>query len=646
MPQRPKEHQLSEDSRKFFESAIPSHWVIRQKTSDYGIDFEIEIFDKSDASTGIIFYVQLKGTSTELKRNIASIVFKTDTGKYFHSLEIPVLIVLYHSPTKTLYSRWFHSFDPFYLKRGSKTFTFKMDQKHIWDDKTIEIIEYDLQFYKEFKDSHSHKPLEFLIKCKNDNILGYSAEIILSKLRDLTDSKILQFKIDGKSRKANLNIFLTEKIIKINIGEWHSDTLHNYGKIWDKSDIMEVYTRDILVGISITLSKFGRFDISIPLLVQNAANAKCTYDKNALIIITVIFIKSRNLIAAIDLAEKMILKVSNWNAGIAFISLILLKTTPHSDGERAMVLSFYSNCIKQYKTGKFKKGIASLHYNIGNYLMNTTNNNIQLVIHHFNRALKNDQEYCNRSYFCAEFGGALFFANRYKLSKVFYQQALSLGEEVRTQLADVLLHSGEYKEASKILNEYLSKKEKQTIRDCENRLKLILLNTISEFVDNQQPRNQQIAQSLFNNINDLKLEQKKAMLIDIIKYDALFPQVWYKLSKIYYDEGKYEEAFNAFISEFVLSPSHPELWLFSFHLIIKSNRPWDVLYDIIELAYRHQGENILLNIQKLISTNKIPDNDNELIRNLSSFLNEFKKPEDKTVIRMILDDEIVEEIEL
>lgn len=58
MPKRSKTHQLEDESWKELDSCIPSERVLRKPTSDYGIDGEIEIFDESGMSTGLLCFVK------------------------------------------------------------------------------------------------------------------------------------------------------------------------------------------------------------------------------------------------------------------------------------------------------------------------------------------------------------------------------------------------------------------------------------------------------------------------------------------------------------------------------------------------------------------------------------------------------------
>ncbi|WP_422091077.1 DUF4365 domain-containing protein [Tenacibaculum ovolyticum] len=89
MPRRPIQHQLEDISRNKLESCIPKkEWLIRDKGKDYGVDCEVELFDGEGYATGILFYVQLKATSSNNETQIYNVDFKIDTLEYFKDLDI------------------------------------------------------------------------------------------------------------------------------------------------------------------------------------------------------------------------------------------------------------------------------------------------------------------------------------------------------------------------------------------------------------------------------------------------------------------------------------------------------------------------------------------------------------------------------
>ena len=110
-PQRTRSHVLESVSRSEFSSALVRFgWVVRPfDSSDYGIDDSVEIFE-DEMTTGLMFYVQMKSTDTEDLAKALKVRLKTKTIRYFESLNQPVLIVLFHSPSERFYGRWVHRF--------------------------------------------------------------------------------------------------------------------------------------------------------------------------------------------------------------------------------------------------------------------------------------------------------------------------------------------------------------------------------------------------------------------------------------------------------------------------------------------------------------------------------------------------------
>ena len=114
MPTRSQSHQLEDRSRNAFRAALPKPWVFRDKQVDYGIDGELEIFDEQGRSTGLQALVQLKATAKATEPR--PIKYKIEWIKYYRSLDIPVLLVLWVENTNELFWQWVTQVDLFYKK--------------------------------------------------------------------------------------------------------------------------------------------------------------------------------------------------------------------------------------------------------------------------------------------------------------------------------------------------------------------------------------------------------------------------------------------------------------------------------------------------------------------------------------------------
>ncbi|MGJ0630236.1 DUF4365 domain-containing protein [Xenorhabdus bovienii] len=93
---RTKQHIIDTRSIKRVLNILPDHWVIRELTErDYGIDFIVEIFEKTGMnqydhdvfdSTGAVFHAQVKGTASALKiKRDGNLSYQFDKGSLLYT---------------------------------------------------------------------------------------------------------------------------------------------------------------------------------------------------------------------------------------------------------------------------------------------------------------------------------------------------------------------------------------------------------------------------------------------------------------------------------------------------------------------------------------------------------------------------------
>lgn len=129
MPKRPRSHQLETASRTTFESSLPKNAIFRTVAPDYGIDGIVEVFDDGGAATGDFFLIQLKSTDQMNLAEALSITLKAPTARYYDSLILPLLIVLYHAPSGEIYADWFKIPE---VKGQRSTITVKLSPSDLW----------------------------------------------------------------------------------------------------------------------------------------------------------------------------------------------------------------------------------------------------------------------------------------------------------------------------------------------------------------------------------------------------------------------------------------------------------------------------------------------------------------------------------
>ena len=144
MPIRARSHVLETDSRRAFAAILPSEWIIRPQPSDYDLDDQVEVFEAKGQTTGLIFFVQLKATDNLDLDAALRLRFSVDTLNYYRSLDVPVMIVRFHSKTRKFYWRWFHEFRE-RPKVGQKTLTLKLPSTGEWNNQASEQVNASLE---------------------------------------------------------------------------------------------------------------------------------------------------------------------------------------------------------------------------------------------------------------------------------------------------------------------------------------------------------------------------------------------------------------------------------------------------------------------------------------------------------------------
>ena len=131
-------------SERRFGDALPSGWVYRSKTPDYGIDGEVEIFDADGSSTGISFNVQLRATDSVERAD--RVRLEVDELDYYGSLDVPPVVVRYGSPDETLYWQWASNIaSQSEIADGQQTVTYRFGKDECWSEATPTAIRRTLE---------------------------------------------------------------------------------------------------------------------------------------------------------------------------------------------------------------------------------------------------------------------------------------------------------------------------------------------------------------------------------------------------------------------------------------------------------------------------------------------------------------------
>lgn len=156
---RPKSHQIAELAESAIIDALEP-WVVEPIRRDYGKDLRVEVFCKSSdseeaESTGVEFYIQIKSTNTTRPRDVSIFPIRVEHLEYWDSHALPVLLVRFHAPTRTLYSRWTVTIP---IKHGQATQRIKIEHTP-WDDTIKDQLYEELLFLSDLKQGSLDFPL-------------------------------------------------------------------------------------------------------------------------------------------------------------------------------------------------------------------------------------------------------------------------------------------------------------------------------------------------------------------------------------------------------------------------------------------------------------------------------------------------------
>lgn len=101
-PERPANHQLEEQSRRFFRAQLPPAWICNDAGADYGADLRVGLVTNGRVN-GQEFLVQIKASATPSNGATTGIRLRRSTYNYLFNHLLVVLLVKYVAPENEAY---------------------------------------------------------------------------------------------------------------------------------------------------------------------------------------------------------------------------------------------------------------------------------------------------------------------------------------------------------------------------------------------------------------------------------------------------------------------------------------------------------------------------------------------------------------
>ena len=156
---RSESHLIDQKAVSFVRENLPTEWVVRELTPDYGLDLDVEVFEKENGritTLGERLYLQVKGTTManyidvtygtkDVMRTKRCVSFSLDTG-LLHLVErvgnsLPILLVVVDLSSKNAYFSCLNDYLEYVLKDDTKWRMQKYKTIHIPCENTLQMAQ-------------------------------------------------------------------------------------------------------------------------------------------------------------------------------------------------------------------------------------------------------------------------------------------------------------------------------------------------------------------------------------------------------------------------------------------------------------------------------------------------------------------------
>ena len=546
---------------------------------DYGIDGEVEVFDSSGKGTGLRFLVQLKATDNATLERALKIPFRIDTFNYYHALLTPILIVRYQVPNDRVFAKWFHQFDPYHGRRGTKTVTFAMSSADEWTSSTPDRLLSDLKAIRQLRLHNLPLPLTVRLIIEEDQVFGLWASEIRSEISLAAERLRGILSISGNdAEESSAAIRVGSKECRAALSEVNSCTLHPE-ESYSPDCARIALASDLFLALSIALDCAGYPELSAQIISEFGPNSTLILIPKVALQLADCMARAQRITEALAISEKLLTDGATSACWQVFAVTVLAKRGL-SESEGAFVTLFWERVIAKIQESGEPRSEATAHYNLGNHLM--SRKFYRRAFREYRKAAHLDPTYLQRDYYCNELGGVLFLMKRYRFSERLYARALELGQTglIEAVHADALMHAGRYGEALSAFDQYLTKTESPA---SEWKLKRWLLRGLKSFLNVEtQQRDTRAAKELALSVNKRTAISR---LEDALKQDSLCNPAWFNLAIRENQKGDQIEAGKLFLIAALCDTDDIEAWSNATILSLTNLQLNHLFPDTIAAAY-------------------------------------------------------------
>lgn len=575
---RPKSHQIAERAESAISDALEP-WVVEPIRKDYGKDLRVEVFRQSSnseeaKSTGVEFYIQIKSTNTTQFRDLSIFSIRVEHLEYWDSSALPVLLVRFHAPTRTLYSRWTVTIP---IKHRQKTQRIEINPIP-WDDTIKDQLYEELLFLSDLKQGSLDFPL----------IITVSDRALFKQLKRFWQYDQLLSVTSLSPSWPSLITFEDNIIVDFGITS-----------IWLKSDSSNI-CRDITTAIAVILIRHNYSGPGARLLESSlnwsalSSNMASTFNGNADISSNLPMICTR-------------LALCGRNDIITQVLYGILASSACDANEMAEIVAEYLfiaccdddiDILDDLINRQLNLVLPSwLYITLAECYLKLRD--ADRAAYALENALDKDTQLVHNPRFLRVAGLVAGVQNQIEKAITKLERASELGDQLASRYAPLMLiDHGRYQHAL----EHLYQMTDLTDTEEGDRLllKLVLEHLIEVTNITNQIRHTEQAMQISSQLCDSSLSpsQCETILQEAYQSDAAWGSVWFNRGAVQQRQGK--DSFMDYLSAAVLCPNDLTAWIHTMILSIQMVEFMDSaepavkrLKLVISAAKRTNGEDIL-----------------------------------------------------
>lgn len=607
MPKRHNNHQIEDASRRQFDRMLPDEWVSRPKSSDYGTDLEVEIFEPDGTATGLMFYVQLRGTDDTKKET--STTLSLEQLRYFQQLDVPTLLVRFCRPTSKFHYKWHIEIHPTPKQETQESLTVNFSGNQKWNNDTFPALESDLILARRAKNLNAHGFVSF--KADSSNFGASRAFELKLAIQQATEicRTIVPAETSPDDRHLPLLLSETDSSITIRCGK--------------------------LTGIDIPKDAFG--DERSTALLYGAcivsSDVGCTHQAQEIarsilqhkLVATDQFLAFRAAwalqSAPTDLVRFALLNGLEDPSLPANPMLTMALVSASQKWDTRDWLHNWFNAVRQFAIQNDLQGpAAATFYNQGNVALQTAN--FADAVRYYNQARKLRPEYLTSDYFLQEFGGALYNSRHYQPASKLYASAIKETSSATDwhRLGDSQLLSGEIKLAIK---SYETAADSQRL--SPEKFSSVMKLSVCEWLIEKYRTNLVVrwheASKMLQRIEIRNAHQEHEYQKILIKANALDPVSNFNVGTSCANRSEFEDALHHFLLCGIQCPHDLEAW--SNAIKCAWNVDHHAFSAVLSAAYAHNALDGYAHFRSDLVDQGMPDN---LIEMLDALVGELNDP--------------------